>query len=802
MSVLREFFVKFRFAVDKGQLVGMNRDTAAAKSRLGALPPVADRASRSMRQAGDNAERAGRSMRQASGGAANLGRGFGALKSAIFSIASGALFQKLFGGFADSADAATKNARALGMTAGSYMELEHAAAISGTSLESVNTGLIRLNASMGKANAGSSSQVKIFKRYGIATKDVNGKLRPTEQVLADVADRFAGMATEEQRAAAAVELFGRGGVEMSKLLRGGSAGLAELREEARALGLPITEEQAKEVEAYKDAMQRMKAASQGLRNQLALKLLPALTQLITRVTDWWKESGNAKKVLDTLEKAAKLAGIAVASIVTAKTLSMVASGVSAIRSLGNGALWAQAKFLLLPAAVLGVFLVLEDLWFFMQGKGSLFGDFLEAKGIDPKPFRTVFGGINEAAGSVWDGIKEGALGFLEVFGLDTWEKAQEKIEKIGTALKDAGKWVLEALGIETPEKFAQKMRDIGKAVGEAIKKFAEFGVNVGKQIEKIAGPYVVGLIEKIDALRKKLGILDAEEDEEKRKKLWYATSQMETVEIANKLAGEDVLEKGDIVYSHFTGKGEKTVYDALGREFLKDEGDRDEEKLARLHRAGQLTIGREIKSGRTSVGLLEGDLGEHKTIQDALEAARESGVDKQLVARLELAAQMQEKLLAGRMSESVGTHYQSRMGQQWALRGGQQYVSVTPGFNGEAAPVEDYSAWSSTRARTAHGLVEEDSGGGWVGQAERDRKARVATEQLAIYTRSQSPTAAVGALAPGAGRQVQHNVSVAAPSITINGVVPDEIFTTIGTETRKIWDAVVAQAFEDTAEAG
>ena len=63
-----------------------------------------------------------------------------------------------------------------------------------------------------------------------------------------IADKFAVMKDGSEKTALALDLFGRAGAKLIPMLNEGSAGISELQEEARALGIVLGKEDLKAAE--------------------------------------------------------------------------------------------------------------------------------------------------------------------------------------------------------------------------------------------------------------------------------------------------------------------------------------------------------------------------------------------------------------------------------------------------------------------------------------------------------------------------------------------------------------------------
>jgi hypothetical protein len=208
-----------------------------------------------------------------------VGKSIGIVASAA-STAAGALFVLAKSG-ANAADAAGKAAAAVGLNVQAYTGLQFAAEQSGVASEAFAGAMGRLNRALGEAANGSKSAVKQFADLGVKFRDAKGKLRPTEEVLGDIADKFARMPDGAKKSAAAIELFGRSGASLIPFLNEGRAGIAALVAQAELLGLTFTKEQVKVATAMNDSLSALTRAVGGIKNQIGLLFAPD----ITRVSD-------------------------------------------------------------------------------------------------------------------------------------------------------------------------------------------------------------------------------------------------------------------------------------------------------------------------------------------------------------------------------------------------------------------------------------------------------------------------------------------------------------------------------------
>lgn len=166
-----------------------------------------------------------------------------------------------------------------GVSVESLSLLKPIAEESGTSLEGLATGLKKLSTAMLEAASGAKEQAGVFARLGVSVLDAAGQMRPTEEVLLDLADAFAAMPDGAEKSALAVKLFGKSGVELIPFLNQGRSGIEELKNKFRELGLEISGDTARAADAFNDTLDTVKQALHGVTLKIAEAALPALQTL-------------------------------------------------------------------------------------------------------------------------------------------------------------------------------------------------------------------------------------------------------------------------------------------------------------------------------------------------------------------------------------------------------------------------------------------------------------------------------------------------------------------------------------------
>ena len=352
----------------------------------------------------DTAERAGDETKKAGEKAAEgwtafsaqIGLAIGGLQK-MGGIARG-VFTSLITSMTDATDKAAKTARAVGVTVGELQELNFAAQLSGGSANDVTKILGQLAKAGREASIGTKTFKDAFAELGVQVTGADGKLRSTKDLLGDVSDTFKGMKDGSEKTAIAMKLFGRAGAKMIPFLSEGRAGLAKMAGQARRLGVVLSKEAAKKAERFTDAMFVAGEAVKGIRNKIAVALLPTLSRMFEGFALWISDSERVAKVTDGIKLAARLLGSVLATL-AARQIAALAAGFGGMIVRAGAAVVAlfrlsaaQARVaittrllsgafrLLAASGVLIIAAALADLFKLATGKESVIGEALGEEG--------------------------------------------------------------------------------------------------------------------------------------------------------------------------------------------------------------------------------------------------------------------------------------------------------------------------------------------------------------------------------------------------------------------------------------
>ncbi|MFP7829931.1 hypothetical protein [Pseudomonas aeruginosa] len=214
----------------------------------------------------------------------------------------------------DSADALDEMAQRTGIAVESLSLLVPAAELSAVSTEKFEAGLKKLATGMLEAATGSEASAQNFEALGVAVQNQDGTLRDSEQVLLDLADRFQAMPDGAEKAALAVDIFGKAGAEMIPFLNQGREGIGALKQEAAELGLQLSADTAAQAGNFNDALDKLKLATQSIGNQIIASLLPALNDMAGGMVESAKQGGTLRTILDGVVLVLKTLALGVATV--------------------------------------------------------------------------------------------------------------------------------------------------------------------------------------------------------------------------------------------------------------------------------------------------------------------------------------------------------------------------------------------------------------------------------------------------------------------------------------------------------
>jgi len=235
-------------------------------------------------------------------------------------------------------DTVQKMAIRTGFGTQALSELSFAADISGADISGLEKATRRMSKAVIDAQDGMTTYVRAFDRIGLSAADLQNM--SIEDAFFAVGKAIASTTDPMIRAAAAQDIFGRAGTSLLPLFESGADGIAKLRQEARDLGVSLTQLAADRAAKAQDALTRMKFAVKGVALSIGTQLAPMIIGVTDRVKSWTK----------TIRTMVENNQAAIASYVKL-ALGTLAVGVALLAVAGAAKLVA---LLLSPAGIIGV----------------------------------------------------------------------------------------------------------------------------------------------------------------------------------------------------------------------------------------------------------------------------------------------------------------------------------------------------------------------------------------------------------------------------------------------------------------
>jgi hypothetical protein len=307
------------------------------------------------------------------------------------------------------ADAMNDLAQKTGVSVEALARFKKAASVSGTDLEGVSKALVKLSKGMyDAATTGKGPAAEAFKTLGISATDASGKLKTSEQVMLEVANRFKTMPDGAEKTAIALQLFGKAGADMIPMLNMGGDAIDKM-------STKMTAAFAKKADEYSDKLAILQGKIGGIGTSIAIALLPALDLLanvLTTVVDvFTKLPGPLQAIVGGFTL------LAIGLVALAPVITVISGAFSALAGIGLAATIAGWLGALGPViAALGTFAAAVVGWPLLIGAalvaiGVLLYSFRDQIGAFvagiAKAFADGFGALGGIANSAWQAVSAG-----------------------------------------------------------------------------------------------------------------------------------------------------------------------------------------------------------------------------------------------------------------------------------------------------------------------------------------------------------------------------------------------------------
>jgi hypothetical protein len=241
----------------------------------------ADKAGMETKEAGEDAEKSGAGWKALGDTVAAVGAAMAAAAAAAAAAiaeAGKALVSFSVDGAAYADDILTMSS-VTGMSAEKLQELQYAAELVDTSVETI-TGSMKKNLSaMTKVRDGNEAMTEVYKKLGVEVLDANGNLRDDETVYWELINALGQVTDETERDALAMQVLGKSASDLNPLIEAGADTMKALGVQAHNAGYVLDEDALDAFGEFDDQLRKLDVGATAAKNALGTILLPVLTDL-------------------------------------------------------------------------------------------------------------------------------------------------------------------------------------------------------------------------------------------------------------------------------------------------------------------------------------------------------------------------------------------------------------------------------------------------------------------------------------------------------------------------------------------
>lgn len=406
-----------------------------------------------------------------SGGFAALGASLGI--ATVSALGFNAAIERIPELFQRVQDAAT-----VGVDIEQYDAMTRVFQQNGVEADAFRDSMIDLNEAMGEAASDAKSQkAESFKTFGISLKNAKGEAKNASEVMLELSDSLSKM--DKQQATFQIKQLGITDNQVIAALLIGNKALKE-QIELQKQKFALTDADKQQLIAYTHEQKMLQATIDGIVDQIAVALLPTLTKLTEgfRVGVEW--------VIEHKRVIAIAAGVIATAMIPTIVRATAATAQWALATLA--ATW---PFLAIAAAIAAVIIVIDDLWAYYEGGGSVIGEFADKHEMLKdvlEGLRTMAKGLMQFFSDMWNNPEKALQDFSDFMGrvwdqmvadtkqvfTELWNWLVNLFGSIGTKLKNSiveaikevpgGEQALSLVGIDTSTPAEQNEAKAGQPI--------------------------------------------------------------------------------------------------------------------------------------------------------------------------------------------------------------------------------------------------------------------------------------------------------------------------------------------------
>ncbi len=227
-------------------------------------------------------------------------QGFGAVQARIKSLTGSMLsFRGVMAGIGaatsfayvtkqalNTADATAKLADSIGLGTKALQEYRYIGERSGVTTDALDKSLEQFTKRMGDLRVGTGALASYLEKTDEAFLAQLQSVRSNDEALNLLMQRMGQIDNANDKAALSTAAFGRSGVAMTNIVKGGAAELEALRKRFRDLGLEIDERLLRSSEAANDAIFDLQSVLSTTYKSTLIQLAPSIQKAATETANW------------------------------------------------------------------------------------------------------------------------------------------------------------------------------------------------------------------------------------------------------------------------------------------------------------------------------------------------------------------------------------------------------------------------------------------------------------------------------------------------------------------------------------
>jgi hypothetical protein len=381
---------------------------------FGSILVDSDGAEKSISKTGSMADNLAGKLGKAGKVAGDVGKGMSTYLTAPI-LGAGAAILGLATKAGNTADRLLDLSSITGMSTDAIQQYQHVASIAGVSTEAVTAAAEGLIKKLPTLTEGNSLASETFKEMGIDINDTS------DNIMNNMLTALANIEDPIERNTKGSQLFGGAWKDLAPILDMGADGIDKVKEEAKSMGLVMSNESLNSANDFRIGMEKLKAQFSAAFMEIGTKLapvlqdvliplvqdkvIPAIIKVSEKVSKWinWFANldGRTQKLILTI--VGIVAAIGPLLIIIGKVITITQSLILAAKSLGVviAALTSPIGLTIAAiAALIAIGVLLYKNWDEIKYFFNLMTDWIAEKA---RAFASIFT-------EVWTGIWEGAKG--------------------------------------------------------------------------------------------------------------------------------------------------------------------------------------------------------------------------------------------------------------------------------------------------------------------------------------------------------------------------------------------------------